>query len=62
MTTTIAEMVELTRNLLPGDHCPVCDNKSLITCPDHKLIDGWCECCDTGEEQAPKMQCPCEPL
>lgn len=66
-TTRYSEIVEATRDLGETDRCPYCRNRGMITCPDH-LIEHtedpetgylWCHTCDSAEEEAPQVGCPC---
>ncbi len=45
-----------------GRTCTVCRGTDLIRCPAHRLIDGWCDLCETGMTRPQPISCPCQNL
>ena len=63
-TMTYQQMIQTVTGLGEDQKCPVCTNKVLIPCPEHKIEvdeDGWCRMCDGPDEPQPIM-CPCQDL
>ena len=61
---TIEQMTETTRTLTETDTCPICHDRYLIPCYDHRLTidadgDLWCSTCDTGCVKPQPVNCPC---
>jgi hypothetical protein len=45
-----------------GRTCTPCKDTGMIRCPEHVLVDGWCDTCETGETKPARMSCPCANL